>query len=99
MADRADAGGLYAGTSARSAEAGGSGAGVLLTSFVVIVRDREAGAPAASDAVHVVQRLGQSGCEETELRRGDLGVIKEIGGMVEKVAGRQAEVVSLFEAP
>lgn len=87
VADRADVRGLYAGTSARSAEAGGSGAGDLLRSLVVIVRDGEAVAPAAGDAVHVVQRLGQSGCEKTELRRGDLGVIKEIGGMVEKVAG------------
>jgi hypothetical protein len=37
--------------------------------------------------VHVVQGLGQSGCEETELRRGGLGVIEEIGGMVEEVVG------------
>jgi hypothetical protein len=67
---------------------GWSGAGIVLRNLVVIVvRDGEAGAPAAGDAVHVVQGFSQSGSKETELRGRGLGVIEEIGGMAEKVAG------------
>jgi hypothetical protein len=37
--------------------------------------------------VHVVEGLGQSGCQETELGRGGLGVIEQVGGVVEQVGG------------
>ncbi|WP_443047372.1 hypothetical protein [Streptomyces sp. KMM 9044] len=69
---------------------GGSDAGGLFRGDVggfVVVGHGETRSPAAGDAMHVVERLGQARREVTELRSGGFAVAQEIDGVAEKVVG------------